>query len=180
MVFSHTPYDTMPFYQEHTFWNRWGYGALLRRARRIPVPGPDFYGFGVTFEAMGVSHPNTVTQRSIEQKVRERAIELQNAPYGYRSSVGYQAGRLVPRIDGCEYGSPVHAFPKSTPLLPATPERFEPHCEKRGPGYSKLRDIRTPDDSTYFDSDEYQEAQQAKKTEVAQAPQTIPQARKRK
>lgn len=89
MNFGHTPYDTLPFYQEATFWNRYGYGALVRRLRGIPLPGPQYFGSGISIEAMGVMQNSQATQAAVEKKVCENAARLEKAPYGYRSPVGF-------------------------------------------------------------------------------------------
>jgi hypothetical protein len=40
---------------------------------------------------MGASQVNAATQAIVEKKVREQASILENAPYGYRPAIGYQA-----------------------------------------------------------------------------------------
>lgn len=146
MNFGHTPYDTLPFYQERSFWNLFGYGALVRRLAGIPLPGPEFFGDGIKIEAMGAAQVSAATQAAVEQKVRKNAEILEKAPYGYRSAVGFQAGRLMARVNGPEYGLRMNAFNDSTPFIPASPERFDKRFERRGPGFSKIQAIETPTD----------------------------------
>lgn len=46
--FGHSPYDTLPFYQERSFWNLWGFGAIVRRLRGFPMPSSKFYSQGTS------------------------------------------------------------------------------------------------------------------------------------
>lgn len=117
MDFLHTPYDTLPFYQAQSFWNMWGYGALIRRLRGIPLPGLKYHP-GSTIEAMGLAQVSSVSQATVEKKVVEKASELRGAPYGYRPAIGYQYGRLLPPVDGPEYGSLLHTYTEKTPIIP--------------------------------------------------------------
>jgi hypothetical protein len=119
----------MTFFQEQASWNCFGYGALLRYFRDIPVPSADYYGPGTTFQAMGVKHSHLMTQLKIGSKVQMRAADLERVPYGYRSAVGCQVGRLVHKVEGPEYGSSVHVFLTIRYVL-ASPKRFESHFEK--------------------------------------------------
>ncbi len=57
-------------------------------------------------------------------------------------------------MDGPSYGLLKNAFPDSTPLTPASPERFEKQYERRGPGYSKIDAIERSEDVLAFNSDE--------------------------
>jgi hypothetical protein len=100
---------------------------------------------------MGVKHSHLTTQLQIGPKVQMRAGDLERVPYGYRSAVGCQVGRLVHKVEGPEYGSPVNIFLKSIRYVPASPERFQSHFEKRDPGFSKLREISSPANTMYFD-----------------------------
>ena len=100
---------------------------------------------------MGAAQNSPATQAAVESKVRQQAAILEQAPYGYRSAVGYQEGRLLEPIDGPEYGSPVNVFTKSTPLIPSSAELFDERFERRGPGFSKILDIEKPKDVTHFD-----------------------------
>ena len=90
MTFQHHPYDTLPFYLPATFWNRWGYGAFFRRIRGMPVPSSEYFGNGVTLEAMGVRQKSHKAQVAVENKVRHDAAILEKAPYGYRPAIGFQ------------------------------------------------------------------------------------------
>jgi hypothetical protein len=96
----HTPYDTLPFYLEPSFWNRWGYGALFRRLRGMPVASAKYYGNGIKIEAMGAVQVSPEAQAAVESKVRKNAEILEQAPYGYRPAVGFQYARLVAPIEG--------------------------------------------------------------------------------
>lgn len=138
MVFPHTPYDTMPWWQEQSFWNLWGPRALLRRLRGLPLPSSEYQSEGVPFEAMGAPHKHPVTQSSIERRVRENAAVLERAPFGYRPAIGFQANRLLGPVDGPEYGDDMNTFPKGTPTTPNSPERFTRKYERRGEGPKPL------------------------------------------
>jgi hypothetical protein len=129
MNFGHTPYDTLPIYQETTFWIKYSYDALVRHLRGIPLPGPQYFGRSIRIEAMGAMQIFQATQAAAEKKVHENAARLEKAPYGYRSPVSFQAGRLLGRIEGPEYGLCMNAFNESTPFIPASPERFEKRFE---------------------------------------------------
>ncbi|KAH9214158.1 hypothetical protein DL95DRAFT_524084 [Leptodontidium sp. 2 PMI_412] len=152
--FGHTPYDTLPFFQERSFWNLFGYGALLRRIFGMPMPGPKFFSDGIAIERMGALQNTPETQAAVESKVRENAAILEEAPFGYRPAIGFQAGRLLPPVDGLSYGMNMNTFPESTPLIPASAERFEKLFERRSLGYSKLAAIEKPEDVLAFDNDE--------------------------
>ncbi|KAI9054465.1 hypothetical protein LZ554_001627 [Drepanopeziza brunnea f. sp. 'monogermtubi'] len=123
--FGHTPYDTLPFFQEQSLWNLYGYGVLLKRALNIPLPSPKFYSGGIAIESMGALQDSAETQAMVEGKVREKAAILEQAPYGYRPAIGYQAGRLLRPVNGPSYGLDMNTFPGSTILIPASAERFE-------------------------------------------------------
>lgn len=152
--FGHTPYDTLPFFQERSFWNLFGYGALLRRIFGMPMPGPKFFSDGIAIERIGALQNTPETQAAVESKVRENAAILEEAPFGYRPAIGFQAGRLLPPVDGLSYGMNMNTFPESTPLIPASAERFEKLFERRSLGYSKLAAIEKPEDVLAFDNDE--------------------------
>lgn len=147
MTFPHTPYDTMPWWQERTFWNLWGPRALLSRLRGLPLPSSEYQSEGVTFEAMGAPHPHPATQSATEKRVRENAAVLEKAPYGYRSAVGFQANRLLPPVDGPSYGSDENTFPAGTPMTPNDPTRFTRKYERRGGGVPNSETIPQPDDT---------------------------------
>lgn len=132
MTFPHTPYDTMPWWQEASFWNLWGPRALISRLRGMPLPSSEYQSEGVPFEAMGAPHPHPATQSSIEKKVRENAEVLEKAPYGYRPSIGFQANRLLSPVDGPTYGIEMNTFAKDTPTTPNNPTRFNREYERRG------------------------------------------------
>lgn len=154
MNFGHTPYDTLPFFQEQSAWNLFGYGALLRRIYGVPMPSPKFYSGGVTIESMGALQNSAETQARVEKKVRENAAILEKAQYGYRPAIGYQAGRLLRPVDGASYGLDMNTFPAPTPLIPASAERFEKQYQCRAPGFSKVGAIETPEDVVAFDEGE--------------------------
>ena len=154
MNFGHTPYDTMPFWQEASFWNLYGPRALLSRLRGLPMPGKEFQSEGVVFEAMGAPHKHPATQAAIEIKVRENAAILADAPYGYRSAIGFQADRLIPPVDGPTYGSDMNTYPEGTPTIPNNPIRFTRQYERRGLGYSQLGNVEKPADVAHFDAEE--------------------------
>ena len=82
---------------------------------------------------MGVQKPDSGIQRCTEQRIREAAAFLKEQRYAYRSNVGYQAGRLLAKVEGPDYGYPTDDFPKSTPYYPSSPERFEPRFQRGGP-----------------------------------------------
>jgi hypothetical protein len=49
-------YDAVPFYVKPTFWNRWGPGAWVRWAMRMPLPGDEddkYYPRGFDLEDLG-------------------------------------------------------------------------------------------------------------------------------
>jgi hypothetical protein len=154
MNFGHTPYDTMPWWQERSFWNLWGPRALARRLRGLPLPSKEFESEGVAFEAMGAPHQHPATQSTIEKKVRENAAILEDASYGYRPAIGFQANRLMPPVDGPTYGSDMNTFPEGTPTTPNSPIRFTREYERRGGGFSKLENIEKPEDVMHFDANE--------------------------
>jgi len=154
MSFGHTPFDSLPFYQKRSFWNLWGYGAWVRRFRGIPLPSAEYYGNGVAIESMGVNQKLPVAQAVVEKKVREKAVELEQAPYGFRPPIAFQYARLVGPVEGPEYGSKINAFADFTPLTPASIERFEKKFERRTLGFSKLDTIDKPEDVVYFNKDE--------------------------
>ncbi|KAJ5051705.1 uncharacterized protein L3040_001478 [Drepanopeziza brunnea f. sp. 'multigermtubi'] len=133
--FGHTPYDTLPFFQERSLWNLYGYGALLRRAFDIPLPSPRFYSGGIAIESMGAPQDSAETQAMVDEKVRENAAVLEQAPYGYRPAIGYQAGRLLRPVDGPSYGLDMNTFPELTILIPASTERFENKFQRRALGF---------------------------------------------
>lgn len=132
MTFPHTPYDTMPWWQEASFWNLWGPRAIISRLRGLPLPSTEYQSEGVPFEAMGAPHPHPGTQSAIEKKVRDNAEVLEKAPYGYRPSIGFQANRLLSPVEGPTYGSDMNTFAKDTPTTPNNPTRFTREYERRG------------------------------------------------
>lgn len=153
MVFNHTPYDTMPWWQERTFWNLWGPRALFNRfILGLSTPSIEFGSDGVPFEAMGAPHKHPATQSAIEKKVRENAEKLSEAPYGYRPAIGFQIRRLIPPVDGPEYGLDMNRFPGGTPTTPAGPVRFTREYERRGGGFEKVEAIEKPEDVVQFDA----------------------------
>ena len=154
MHFGHTPYDSLPFYIQPTFWNLWGYGAWVRRIRGFPMPGGKYFGGGIPIEAMGVSQSSAEIQSVVENKVRQNAAQLEKAPYGYRPPVGYQLARLVGPVPGPSYGMSMNAFTDATPITPASIERFEKRFERRAPGFSKIGEIEKPEDIIAYDGDE--------------------------
>jgi hypothetical protein len=167
MNFGHTPYDTMPWWQERSFWNLWGPRALVGRLRGLPLPSSEFQCEGVPFEAMGAPHKHPATQSATEKKVRENAALLENAPYGYRPAIGFQANRLIPPLDGPTYGSDSNTFPEGTPTTPNSPIRFTGAYERGGGGYSKIGTIEKPEDVIHFDGKEA--AQQKATTNTVQS-----------
>ncbi|KAK0120092.1 hypothetical protein ONS95_011505 [Cadophora gregata] len=152
--FGHTPYDTLPFFQERSFWNLWGYGALFRRIYDVPLPSPKYFSEGIAIERMGALQNTPETQAAVETKVRQNAAILETALYGYRPAIGFQAGRLLPPVDGPSYGLDMNTFHKSTPQVPASTKRFEKQFERRSLGYSKLAAIEKPEDVLAFDKSE--------------------------
>lgn len=147
MNFPHTPYDTMPYWQARTFWNLYGPRAIWNTViLGMPRPSKEFESDGVPFEAMGAPHPHATTQAKIEQKVRENAAKLEEAPYGYRSAIGFQANRLIPPVSGPEYGDPMNRFPEGTPTTPASPIRFTREYERRGGVFEKIEVVDKPED----------------------------------
>lgn len=131
MVFPHTPYDTMPWWQERSFWNLWGPRALFTRLRGLPTPSSEYQSEGVPFEAMGAPHKHPQTQSNIEKKVRENATTLENAPFGFRPPIGFQANRLLGPVDGPEYGDDENKYPNGTDTTPNNKERFTRKYERR-------------------------------------------------
>jgi hypothetical protein len=152
--FGHTPYDTMPFYQARSFWNLFGYGALLRRLRGLSMPGPKYQCDGTALEALGACQITPEAQSATEKKVRENALAMQKGDYGYRSAVGWMNGRFIAPVEGPEYGSETYKYPESTPMIEPT-RRFEKQFQRRGPGYSKVAVVEKPEDVVYFDRNEY-------------------------
>ena len=153
MTFPHTPYDTMPWWQPATPWNLYGPRALFNRLiLGLPRPSPEFSSDGVPFEAMGAPHPHPKTQSMIEQKVRDNAKKLEEAPFGYRPAIGFQIRRLIPPVDGPEYGLDMNRFPEGTPTTPAGPIRFTREYERRGGGFEKVEAIEKPEDVVQFDA----------------------------
>lgn len=146
MTFGHTPYDTMPWWQERTFWNLWGPRALFGRLLGLPRPSSEYQSEGVPFESMGAPHPYPRAQAAIEKKVRENAAILEDAPFGFRPAVGFQANRLLPPVDGPAYGSEMNTFPPDTPTTPASPLRFSREYERRGGVFSSVGEVETPAD----------------------------------
>ena len=138
MVFPHTPYDTMPWWQERSFWNLWGPRALLTRLRGLPLPSSEYQSEGVAFEAMGAPHRHPGTQSAIEKRVRENATVLETAAYGFRPAIGFQANRLLPPVDGPSYGNEENTFPAGTQLTPNNPTRFTRQYERRGGAFSGI------------------------------------------
>jgi hypothetical protein len=148
MTFPYSPYDTMPWWQEQSFWNLWGPRALFRRLRGLPVPSSEYQSEGVAFEAMGAPRKHSATQSAIEKRVRENASVLENAEYGYRPAVGFQANRLLPPVKGPSYGSNANTFAPDTPLTPNNPTRFSKEYECRGGPFADVSDIEKPEDVT--------------------------------
>jgi hypothetical protein len=157
MNFGHTPYDTLPFYQERSFWNLFGYRAILRRLRNLPLPSPKYQSGGTALEALGAHQISPETQATTQRKVRENAAAMENGGFGYRPAIGWMNGRLVGPVKGPSYGSPLNMFPNSTPLIPPV-QRFEKAFRRRGPGYSKIDVVETPEEVIAFDRDEYADA----------------------
>ncbi|CZS92774.1 uncharacterized protein RAG0_03286 [Rhynchosporium agropyri] len=149
--FGHTPYDTLPFFQERSLWNLFGYGALARRLYGIPMASSKYFSAGIAIERMGALQNTAETQTAAEKKVRENAAVLEKAPYGYRPAIGFQVGRLLPLVEGPSYGLEMNSFPKSAPLMPASTERFEKKYERRSVG-SKLTVIEKAEDVVVFDN----------------------------
>ncbi|KAH0563123.1 hypothetical protein GP486_002304 [Trichoglossum hirsutum] len=106
--FQATTYSTSPFYVKATFWNRWGPGALLNRARGFAVPGPEYFSGGVALESMGAKR-NKAKQRAAEAKVIAQATFLENTPYGYRAQVNFQPEPIVKGLS-LGYGSRANAY----------------------------------------------------------------------
>ncbi|KAL2069645.1 hypothetical protein VTL71DRAFT_14324 [Oculimacula yallundae] len=129
--FGHTPYDTLPFYQERSFWNLFGYGALLRRISGMPMASTKYFSDGIAIERMGALQNTAELQLAVEKKVRDNSAILEKAPYCYRPAIGFQAGRLLPPVDGPSYGLDMNTFSKSTMLIPASTKRFEKQFERR-------------------------------------------------
>lgn len=152
--FGHTPYDTMPFYQARNFWNLFGYGALLRRLRGLPMPSLKYQSDGTALEALGAHQITPEAQSATEQKVRENALAMQKGEYGYRSAVGWMNGRFIAPVEGPEYGSETYKYPESTPMIEPT-RRFEKQFQRRGPGYSKVAVVEKAEDVVHFDRNEY-------------------------
>jgi hypothetical protein len=48
----------------------------------------------------------------------------------------------------------MNQFPPTTPVGPASADRFDKEWERRGPGFSKLDEIEEPQDVTAFAADE--------------------------
>ena len=110
----------------------------------------------------------------MEKKVRQQVAVLEKADMRYRPAIGFQAARLVAAIPGPAYGSTgkcdseyaplamnnldsqltVNAFPASTPLTPASVERFHKKYERRSVAYSKIDIIEAPEEILAFDSRE--------------------------
>ncbi|KAK5045932.1 hypothetical protein LTR84_008718 [Exophiala bonariae] len=101
---------------------------------------------GVAFEAMGAPHRHPDVQSVIEKRVRENASVLENAEYGYRPAVRFQANRSLPPVKGPSYGSDENAFAPDTPLTPNNPTRFSREYERRGGPFVALRAIEKPED----------------------------------
>ncbi|KAF2171333.1 hypothetical protein M409DRAFT_18448 [Zasmidium cellare ATCC 36951] len=119
VVFLHTP--------------KYGPRALFYRfVLGCPAPGDEFGSSGVPFEKMGAPHPHPATQSTIERKVRENAAILEDAELGYRPGVGFQVNRLIPPVDGEEYGSEMNRYPPGTKLTPNNVSRFTREYERRG------------------------------------------------
>lgn len=154
MNFDHSPYDTLPFFQERSFSNLWSLGALFRRGLGLPMPSSKFFSDGIAIEAMGARHNTAETQIAVEKKVRINAAILKKAPFGYRPAIGYQAARLVAPVDGPSYGSSMNAYPEKTVVFPGKEARFEKQYERRSQGYSKLHSIDSPEEAVAFDGSE--------------------------
>lgn len=120
----------------------------------MPLPSPKYFSDGIAIERMGALQNTPETQAAVETKVRENAAVLEEAPFGYRPAIGFQAGRLLPAVAGPSYGLDMNTFPESTPLIPASAERFEKQYERRSLGYSKLAAIEKPEDVLAFDKSE--------------------------
>lgn len=141
----------MPWWQERSFWNLYGPRALIYRMLGAPAPSSEYQSEGTTIEALGAPHVHAVTQSAIETKVRENAAILEEAPYGYRPPIGWQANRLLPPVDGPEYGMEMNTFPKDTPTTPNNPSRFTREYERRGGKYSGVAAVEKPEDLTRLD-----------------------------
>ncbi len=104
---------------------------------------------------MGAAQVTREAQLTVEKKVREKAAALERSPPGYRPAIGYQAGRLLPAVDGPAYGMVTNTFLENTRTTPfASDERFEKKYEHRGVGYSKVDAIEKPDEILAFDVQE--------------------------
>lgn len=154
MNFGRTPYDTMPYWQERSFWNLWGPRAVIYRMLGAPRPSKEHESEGTTIEAMGAPHKHPGTQAAIERKVRENAAILEEAPYDYRPPIGWQANRLLPPVDGPTYGSDMNTLPKGTPTTPNNPTRFTRQYERRGGKYSGVEAVETSEHLTSLNASE--------------------------
>ena len=130
----------------------------------MPVPSSEYLGGGIAIESMSAAQVTPAAQAAVEKKVRQQATVLEKADMGYRSAIGFHAPRLVAAIPSPAYGSigkcnseyasrfinnsdsrlTVNAFLASTPLTPASVERFDNKCLCRGVGSSKIDTIETP------------------------------------
>lgn len=136
----------MPWWQEASLWNLYGPRALFYRLiLGCPAPGSEFQSSGVPFQAMGAPHPHPATQSAIERKVLENAAILEEADYGYRSAVGFQANRLMPPVEGEEYGIEKNRYPPGTKLIPNNVTRFTREYERRGGGFT-FEQLEKPED----------------------------------
>jgi hypothetical protein len=75
---------------------------------------------------------------------------LEEAPIGYRPAIGFQANRLLPPVDGPEYGMDMNRFPKDTPLTPNNATRFTREYERRAPAPTPIgaEDVENPKEDT--------------------------------
>lgn len=119
------------------------------------MPGTEFFAKGIPIERMGALQNSAEAQVAVEKKVRENAAILEKAPFGYRPAIGFQAGRLLPPVDGPSYGMDMNTFPEWTILIPASDKRFEKEFERRSLGFSKIAAIiEKPEDVVAFDKGE--------------------------
>ena len=110
--FNATTYSTSPFYVKATFWNRWGPGALLNRARGFAVPSIEYFSDGVAWESMGAKHSKSM-QQAAEAKVIAQATILENAHYGFRAQVNFQPEPVV-KGSNPGYGDRANAYATMT------------------------------------------------------------------
>jgi hypothetical protein len=85
---------------------------------------------------------------SLKDFVVEHPIEIAVLSVAVGSPLKYLQHKLrFARINAIDMNN-------STPLIPASPERFEKRFERRAPGYSKVNAIDKPEDVLAFDKEE--------------------------